>query len=39
MAMMKIFLAEDGSIDSLSERAPFSVSVWMSVHLSSDAFK
>jgi hypothetical protein len=27
MAMMKIFLAEDGFIDSLSERAPFSVSV------------
>jgi hypothetical protein len=39
MAMMKIFLAGDGFIDSLSERAPRAVSVWMPVHFPSDAFK
>jgi len=39
MAKMKIFLAGDGFIDSLSERAPRAVSVWMPVHFPSDAFK
>ena len=40
MAVMKIFLSGDGSIDSPYERARFSVSVWMRVHFPrTEAFK